>query len=238
RIVGGVDTEKCEYPWMVRLQVGNSLCGGTIIDETHILTAGHCIGSNTPSDITVHAGEYDYNVRDGQDVTHTVKAIDVHEEYAEFPSENDVAVLTLDEPLVYNDCVQPICLPSAGDGAAIEAGTQCVVAGWGTTSSGGQTSNILKEVTVPTYSGADCASVFSQTTPSNSDLQLCAGRPVIGGADSCQGDSGGPLFCPVNGQYVQYGIVSYGAGCADAGAAGIYADTSAMLDFINRVTGA
>ncbi|XP_050396700.1 serine proteinase stubble [Patella vulgata] len=238
RIVGGIDAEECEYPWMVRLQVGDSLCGGTIIDETHILTAGHCIGTNTASDITVVAGEHDYNVLDTNEVSKEVAAVDVHPDYVELATggvENDVAVLTLKEPLNFEDnpCTQPICLPNAGDGSLIEAGTQCVVAGWGTTSSGGQTSNVLQEVTVPTYSGQDCDSVFTETTPTDSSLQLCAGRPVIGGADSCQGDSGGPLFCPVDGKYVQYGIVSYGAGCADAGAAGIYADTSASLDFIN-----
>ncbi|KAK6185186.1 hypothetical protein SNE40_007474 [Patella caerulea] len=238
RIVGGVDAEKCEYPWMVRLQVGNSLCGGTIIDETHILTAGHCIGTNTASDITVFGGEHDYNVIDTNEERKEVAAVDVHPGYVELASggvENDVAVLTLKEPFNFDDnpCTQPICLPNAGDGSLLEAGTQCVVAGWGTTSSGGQTSNVLQEVTVPTYSGQDCASVFTETTPTDSSLQLCAGRPVIGGADSCQGDSGGPLFCPVDGKYVQYGVVSYGSGCADAGAAGVYADTSAALDFIN-----
>ena len=52
--------------------------------------------------------------------------------------------------------------------------------------------------------------------------QLCAGLEE-GGKDSCQGDSGGPLAvdgedgCPV-----QVGIVSWGEGCAEAKAYGVY----------------
>lgn len=43
-IVGGITVGSCTtYPWMVRLNVdGGDVCGGFIIDATHILTAAHC----------------------------------------------------------------------------------------------------------------------------------------------------------------------------------------------------
>ncbi|KAK6185188.1 hypothetical protein SNE40_007476 [Patella caerulea] len=236
RIVGGVNTEPCEYPWMVRLQAGNSLCGGTIIDETHIMTAGHCIGSNTAANIKVNAGEYNFNIQEANDEMFDVSAINLHPDYTELPGgavENDIAILTLSRPLTYSDCVQPICLAEPGDSASLDD-TQCTTAGWGTTSFEGSPSPILQEVTVPTFSGALCASNFPNTTPTNTNLQICAGRSE-GGADSCQGDSGGPLFCPVNGRYVQFGIVSYGDGCALRGNAGVYTDVGAMTSFINSV---
>ena len=45
RIVGGTDAGSCStLPWQVRLNInGNQMCGGSIIDETHVLTAGHCV---------------------------------------------------------------------------------------------------------------------------------------------------------------------------------------------------
>ena len=43
RIVGGMEAVKGSWPFVVRLVINNSwLCGGTILDDRTILTAGHC----------------------------------------------------------------------------------------------------------------------------------------------------------------------------------------------------
>ena len=62
---------------------------------------------------------------------------------------------------------------------------------------------------------------------------ICAGSPS-GGIDSCQGDSGGPFICTgPNGQGVLTGVVSFGVGCGLASHSGVYARTTAVLDWIN-----
>ena len=67
--------------------------------------------------------------------------------------------------------------------------------------------------------------------------QLCAGLE-LGGKDSCQGDSGGPLVvadqqgCPR-----QIGIVSWGAGCAESEAYGVYTRISHHAAWIEKVAG-
>ena len=61
---------------------------------------------------------------------------------------------------------------------------------------------------------------------------ICAGSPS-GGIDSCQGDSGGPFICTgPNGQGVLTGVVSFGVGCGLASHSGVYARTTAVLDWI------
>jgi len=45
RIVGGVETEVNEYPWMVSLVDGSGyyhFCGGSIISSQWVVTAAHC----------------------------------------------------------------------------------------------------------------------------------------------------------------------------------------------------
>ena len=44
RVVGGSLSSAGEWPWVVAVQVGGIvICGGTIIDELWVVTAGHCV---------------------------------------------------------------------------------------------------------------------------------------------------------------------------------------------------
>jgi secreted trypsin-like serine protease len=67
--------------------------------------------------------------------------------------------------------------------------------------------------------------------------QICAGLEE-GGKDSCQGDSGGPLIMTdAHGCPWQVGIVSWGEGCAERNAYGVYTRISQYADWIQRHTG-
>ena len=60
------DTEFGEYPWQVALlkkeQYDNVyVCGGSLIDGTHLLTAAHCIKQYRPEELRVRLGEWDVN---------------------------------------------------------------------------------------------------------------------------------------------------------------------------------
>ena len=44
RIVGGQDAAEAAFPYQVSLQnYGSHFCGGSILNENWILTAGHCL---------------------------------------------------------------------------------------------------------------------------------------------------------------------------------------------------
>ena len=60
------DTEFGEYPWQVAIlkkeQYDNVyVCGGSLIDGTHLLTAAHCIKQYRPEELRIRLGEWDVN---------------------------------------------------------------------------------------------------------------------------------------------------------------------------------
>ena len=65
---------------------------------------------------------------------------------------------------------------------------------------------------------------------------LCAGDPT-GARDACNGDSGGPLFSTAGSEPVQVGIVSWGEGPFDAGAACGHANAYGIYTRLANYTG-
>ncbi|EFX82746.1 hypothetical protein DAPPUDRAFT_316524 [Daphnia pulex] len=115
------------------------------------------------------------------------------------------------------------CLYGVDRAFSTYSNSPAVIAGWGTTSSGGSISNVLLKASVVVQDNTVCTSQYG-TTFIGADM-ICASAP---GTDACQGDSGGPLF--VNG--VQVGITSSGYGCADPNYAGIYTRVTTYLGWI------
>merc|ERR1712226_908551 len=84
-----------------------------------------------------------------------------------------------------------------------------VVSGWGTLSSGGSTSSVLREVIVRTMSNSQCTRNTAYGSGDITSRMLCASNP---GKDACQGDSGGPLVTETGSFYTLIGVVSWGQG--------------------------
>src|SRR4051812_23613580 len=54
RIVGGRIARDGEFPWTVSVHSnGHFKCGGSILDNFHILTAAHCLQRAKPSEVTI-----------------------------------------------------------------------------------------------------------------------------------------------------------------------------------------
>jgi len=239
-IVGGTVAVPYSWPWQVVWCTGGGFnaqcrleCGGTVIGTNWVMTAGHCVygQTNRPQNFRIKAGIFDErSVNETTEQFVGVKTIYLHPGYRPNPVPQwDVALIELTTPLTFTDQVQPVCLPMNSD-PMVEPNSVWVT-GWGTTSEGGNISPTLRQVMVPIVSDTTCARQYSNDY--KPETMFCAGRS---GKDSCQGDSGGPLVYQNNGKWMQYGIVSWGQGCAEANYAGVYSKTSAYCPFIQSTT--
>ncbi|CAF1033355.1 unnamed protein product [Rotaria sp. Silwood1] len=240
RIINGVESTPNNWPWLVsigiRYRARNGLwqnrthiCGGTLIEPSHVLTAAHCLEQKiddryVPFTITNPTLESLFILRIGihdirstrTDEIYGVKRIFVHERFISSTFENDIAIIRLDRPVIITKYTLPICLPSNN----ILPGTQVTIAGWGTiTETSRVHSNVLRQANVNILPATNCR-VYTDVHYDTSK-QLCAAA-LDWSKDTCAGDSGGPLMYQENGEWTISGITSYGYGCSKRGFPGVY----------------
>ena len=110
KIVGGQDAGQATWGWAVSLYIGGSLCGGSIISSSWILTAAHCVYGKTAGQIIVYAGS---NSKLSGRQTRYVSTIFQHPSYSSSTYVNDIALLQLSSALdMTSQYVSAICIPS------------------------------------------------------------------------------------------------------------------------------
>lgn len=190
KIKSGLRAISNEFPHQVSLRLnGNHICGGSIIDQWHILTAAHCVINekyNVLGDIKILSGTVDQiNVRTGQ--IHDVSRIVYHKDFNAAYYENDIAIMTLSSPMLFNEYQKPITL-SIYD---VPIGSPVVVSGWGSQKlNTGLNSQYLQKLHTKVISNEECQ---------KRDGKFKIGQQIIctrksQGYSICQGDSGGPLI--------------------------------------------
>lgn len=133
RIVGGQRAELGDAPYQISMRFKKydfHFCGGSIINETWILTAAHCTTNFKPDQIEVVAGNLKLGA--GGD-RYAVDRIVAHERYDPNTLRNDIALLRLATPITYSDTVEPVELCDQ----YTEGGQPMMLSGWGLTSVSG-----------------------------------------------------------------------------------------------------
>ncbi|XP_026486844.2 uncharacterized protein LOC113393937 isoform X1 [Vanessa tameamea] len=240
------DSEFGEYPWQAAILKKDPkesvyVCGGTLIDGLHIMTAAHCIKSYKGFELRVRLGEWDVNhdVEFYPYIERDVISVHVHPQYYAGTLDNDLAILKLEHPVDWTKYphISPACLP---DKYTEYGGQRCWTTGWGKDAFGsnGKYQNILKEVDVPILPHGQCQQQLRQTRLGyNYELNpgfICAGGEE--GKDACKGDGGGPLVCERSGTWQLVGVVSWGIGCGQPGVPGVYVKVAHYLDWISQIT--
>ena len=198
-VVGGTLASIEEVPWQVAIfgefEVGglqfSSLCGGSIIDLSHVLTAGHC-AVNPATGLPLSAASFDVvagasiitpkGIKEGPTVqARFVGGVRVHPDfdYAAGPPD-DVAVLTLAEPLKASSAVQSIGLPTST--ASPAEGTDAVLSGYG------EENPITEELNEKLYSLPTVLG-FPRECGGEADALILCGSSS--GGSACSGDNGG-----------------------------------------------
>jgi len=234
RIVGGVETEANEYPWQVALVSSTGsfpFCGGTLISNTHVLTAAHCTDEGwrkDPNSIAVLVGEH--RIDDYTFNRVPVAEINMHPQYDDNSLDYDFSILTLATAVEFSTTVAPACLPA--DNSRDFAGESATLSGWGRLSYQGNTPTVLQEVEVKVKSHEECDNLYNANGWITSNM-ICA-NDNDNGKYSCNGDSGGPLAVQENGRSTLIGVVSWGYACGYPGS--VQARVTAAMDWILEST--
>lgn len=227
-------------------QFDGQFCGGSLIDDTHVLTAAHCLVENdpysyrtTPGAIGVLAGTQTLNAKSlDRNQLVPVTAIFVSPYFNLNTFRYDAAILRLARP-VTNVPILPLL--SDADSAALGIDARevgAITAGWGDTDTSSDSccfpTNILS-LTTSIHSADACTRNLNKSPGSVFDvpLQLCSGEV---GRDTCQGDSGGPLIVDVEETPRLAGVVSNGVGCGE-GSYGVYTKATMLQSWVASIPG-
>ncbi|EFX79537.1 hypothetical protein DAPPUDRAFT_319411 [Daphnia pulex] len=202
RIIGGVSAKKNAWPFMVYVSVTSKQCGGVLISDSKVLLAAQCLERLTLFDTllssTVSIGVYSIEPMDAQ-MTRRISNIILHNQYNAATFDNDIAIITLDVPVVLSKTVVPVCLPPASTDPNQYADQDAIILGW-------DASEVLQQGKVKIALNSDCKNMPS-ISPYVSDTTICLSSTTV---FPCTYDMGGPVVIQSStGAWTVVGINSY-----------------------------
>ena len=225
-IVNGREPTSGEFGFLAAIKAtarpGESyVCGGSFVSPTQIVTAAHCFYDPDGRRITTVSAAPSDGRTWPYDSFISASKVDIHSGYSPSAESYDIALVTLSRPVTG---VPTVTIPTLAQWSTLAVGGAVVKsAGWGTTSSGGDSPDDFLVADLKLIPDAVCASAGSTYRVGSvtyegigpafdANQMICAGGATSAGRpiDTCQGDSGGPL---VSGSTL-VGIVSWGIGCA------------------------
>lgn len=225
RVIGGEAPAEGRYPFVASLQRAGGrgaaahFCGGSLVAESWVLTAAHCLKGVTAAEFRVVVGANRLSAPHGE--ARRPLEIRIAPGFdGDSTHGSDAALVRLSAGVPSITPVEPV---RASERARWEPGDMATVVGWGVTDEWGTTANDrLLATRVPIRSDAAMAAPGAYGDSFRPSDMLGAGL-VAGGRDACFGDSGGPLVIGRGTTLRQIGIVSFGRGCGRAGFPGVYA---------------
>ncbi|XP_075071901.1 complement C1r subcomponent-like isoform X2 [Mixophyes fleayi] len=243
RILNGDKAAPGNFPWQVAVRKFEQGMqgGGLLIGERWVMTAGHMFGlkkstvenKDDVTNLKIYVGDTDMNklIEKGN---LQVKGVHVHPNYTSHNYDNDIALIELQDPLVMDENVSPICLPEDNEEDLYQSDLMGYVSGFGVTEDK-KLSNKLRYVSLPVVQRNKCQQQLKKRMSDKYDFtenMFCAGFPESTELqkDSCSGDAGCPFAILKNGRWVVTGLVSWGFECGRN--YGYYTKVSNYIDWI------
>jgi hypothetical protein len=165
-----------------------------------VVTAGHCLEGQSASRLAVYVGDNPY--ADLTSHIYTVADVEVYPSYNSRQVTNDIAVLTLAQPVTESVTpVQP--LPWAQKITSADVGSTVNFAGFGLDEHNDY--GVKLQVSMP-LGGLGC-SVYGCPSSGDPNTQVSYSQSYGG---PCSGDSGGPMFMFRGSSVYVGGVTSYG----------------------------
>uniref|UniRef100_A0A1L8DQU0 limulus clotting factor C n=1 Tax=Nyssomyia neivai TaxID=330878 RepID=A0A1L8DQU0_9DIPT len=237
RIIGGVEAKPHEFPYMVSLQWNDHpqlkhFCGGALLNERWILTAGHCANAFT-DDTVVVAGAHSIKHPDEYEQRMNISKAYIHKDYTGDVGPHDIALVKVTKPFVFNEYVKNLNLPT---GMAYYPIGHATLSGWGSTSNTWEPSypDKLRKGELEIIPEEKCFN-FPEGAVIH-ETNICAGD-LQGNTAVCSADSGSPLVQKNSQGEVQiHGVVSWGwIPCGQSGRTGIFVNVMHYMDWINEI---
>lgn len=236
RIAGGSTTTIFSVPYQAGLiltisAIRNSVCGGTVISDTRILTAAHCQndGNNIVASITAVLGS---NMLFTGGTRLTATGVVLHPGYNPWIVANDIAIILVPR-ISFSTMIQAVNLPSGSEINESFEGRTAVLSGFGVTSNGASVGLLqaISSVNLPVINNAECIRSYGNVIQAH---HLCTSGANNRGA--CPGDTGGPLVVNINTRRVLIGVSSFFAtsGCTNGLPSG-FSRVSSFVSWIHSI---
>lgn len=129
RIVFGSDATK-RFTYMASLQLEDvdglifHICGASILNQNYLLTAAHCVEIFKVTELSILIGTNDLN-KNG--TRYALDSVTIHPDYDSLAIKNDIALMKVATPMIFNDLIGPIILNKKEVGV----GVTVKLTGWG-----------------------------------------------------------------------------------------------------------
>ncbi|XP_071564126.1 serine protease gd isoform X1 [Temnothorax nylanderi] len=247
-ISNGEETLPGQWPWVAGLFIDRNVytfrCIGSILTDTHILTAALCLKlTNTNNDTIDHnilevvLGQFGIYlpIRSMTTVKRKVASYKIHPDFAHTATrDSDLAILTLRSRVEFSPFIKPICLWSGSTNLENVVDRTGYIVGW---SLDDWTLTKLRTLRVPIVSQETCLRSDQNFIAYTSERTFCAG--LLSEIGPCFGDTGSGLvlFDNSTSRYHLRGVLSFFLrhnNSCDVGKYVVYVDVAKYLSWIQQ----